>query len=289
MRKVFWETSTGALAALLNARGPLTKADAWTITLRSGQVLRWSGADVALALGARTFTLGPGIRRSRCRWTVGVAVDTLTVQLADNAATLINGQPLAAFLRARGFDGAQVQLERVFWGTSGGPVGSLLWFLGFVDDCEGDRWEATMRCSSYTKLLDVQVPRGVYQSQCANTLFDSACGLAQSGYVVSSSAAGATNTFRNEFAHSLPQAAGYFSLGRVTMTSGANAGVSRTIKQHTAGVLRVLQPWPFAVASGDTFDAIPGCDKALSTCEAKFSNRTRFRGQPFVPAAETVL
>jgi len=69
--------------------------------------------------------------------------------------------------------------------------------------------------------------------------------------------------------------------------TGPNAGISRTVKTHTSGALTVLQPWPFAVASGNTFTAYPGCDKAQATCSGKFSNLVRFRGMPYIPIPET--
>jgi hypothetical protein len=32
----------------------------------------------------------------------------------------------------------------------------------------------------------------------------------------------------------------------------------------------------------------PGCDKQQATCRGKFANLARFRGQPYVPAPETI-
>ena len=86
----------------------------------------------------------------------------------------------------------------------------------------------------------------------------------------------------------MAQAAGYFDLGVVKFTSGANNGVARTVKRHTSGQLVTLQPLPAAVANGDTFQVWPGCDKLQGTCSGKFANLARFRGQPYIPMAETV-
>jgi uncharacterized phage protein (TIGR02218 family) len=171
------------------------------------------------------------------------------------------------------------------------PVGALLWFVGRVADIVCDRYAAQITVKSDLELLDVQVPRDVYQAGCLNTLYDAACGKARAGYVATSTAAGATDARRITFAHSLAQAAGYFELGVCTFTSGANTGVSRTVKTHTTGApgyVTVLQPWPFAVASGDAYSIYPGCDKTRATCNSKFSNLGRFRGMPFIPAPETV-
>lgn len=291
MRTPTWETSPGALLAMFNEFGPLIKADVWTITLASGQVLQWSGADAPLQLGPRFFALGPGLKRSRIKWRIGISTDMLTVQVTDIEHTVIGNQPLPAFIRARGFNGARVQLERAYWRPSDpGPVGALLWFLGDVDDADGDRYEATLQVASFTKRLEVATPRDVYQTQCANQVFDPWCGLAESAYTVAGTVTAASTGFRTTFGHALAQPVGWGSLGLITMTSGANAGQRRTCKEHTAGSLVALQPWPFPVAAGDTFTLRAGCDRLKATCESpKFNNAARFRGQPLIPVPETVL
>ena len=84
------------------------------------------------------------------------------------------------------------------------------------------------------------------------------------------------------------QASGYFDLGVVKFTTGLNAGVARTLRKYTPGQFTTIAPWPFAVAAGDAFTVYPGCDKTTSTCNAKFSNGSKFRGHPYVPSPETV-
>lgn len=290
MRTPSWESSPGALAALLNSGVPLERADCYTITLAGGQVLRWSGGDVALTFGGHTFALGPGITRTRCRWVVGVEVSTLDITLTDIVGTTIAGVPLAAFVRGRGMYGASVVLERAFWAFGdAAPRGALVWFTGSVAECDVDRYEVRITVKSPIELLNVMVPRDVYQPGCLNTLYDSLCGVSRSARSVSGTASGATDSRRVTFSHGLAQAVGYFDLGAITFTSGANAGASRTVKQHTSGALTVLQPWGAAVAAGDAFTIVPGCDKTWATCQAKFSNGARFRGMPFIPVAETVL
>jgi uncharacterized phage protein (TIGR02218 family) len=133
------------------------------------------------------------------------------------------------------------------------------------------------------------VPRDVYQPGCLNTLYDAACGLNRTTYQVTGTTTSATDAARLVFSHGLAQAAGYFDLGVIQFTSGANAGISRSVKTHTGSTLSVMQPWPAPVASGDAFKAWPGCDKTRSTCETKFSNTIRFRGHPYIPMPETVV
>lgn len=290
MRTPSWETSPGALAALLNSGAPINKADTYTITLPGGTVLRYSGSDVALTYGGNTYALGPGISRARLRWVVGVEVSTLDITITDVVGTTINGQPLLAFIRARGLYGARVVLDRVFWGASNtGPVGALLYFPGRVAECDVDRAEARITVKSDLELLDVMIPRDLYQPGCLNTVYDALCGASRAAFTSTAAATGATDARRITFAHAMGQASGYFDQGVITMTSGPNAGQARTVKAHTPGAITVLQPWPFAVAAGDNFNVVAGCDKTWSVCRSKFSNGSRFRGMPYIPVAESIV
>jgi len=86
------------------------------------------------------------------------------------------------------------------------------------------------------------------------------------------------------------EAAGYFTFGRLTWTSGANAGYSMEIKTHASGGVMTLQlPMPFALAVGDGYSLEPGCDKLLATCIGKFSNVDNFRGEPHLPGQDAIL
>lgn len=289
MRTPSWEVSAGALATFLNTATQRVMADLLTITLLGGQVLRYSGADRAVTVNGNTFALGPLIVRGRTTLKLGIEVDSLDITLSCDSSVQVNGTPLLAFIRAGGFDGARVVLERGFgpdWVT--GLVGTLVLFPGRVGQVLPTRYEAKIMVKSDMELLNVMVPRNVYQPGCLNTLFDPACGLSAATYTVSNAATSATDVTRTTFTSTLAQAAGYFDLGVVKFTSGLNSGVSRTVRSYTPGQLVTISPWPFAVGNGDTFSAYPGCNKTMPTCTSKFGNLLRFRGQPFVPIPETV-
>ncbi|WAC08905.1 MAG: phage BR0599 family protein [Thermodesulfobacteriota bacterium] len=45
---------------------------------------------------------------------------------------------------------------------------------------------------------------------------------------------------------------------------------------------------PKTIQIGDTYEAYPGCDKKVSTCEDKYDNVINFRGEPFVPPESVI-
>lgn len=294
MRSATWETSAGALAAFLDTSTQTFMADLYTITLSGGSVLRYTSADIAAVVNGTTFAIGPAIKRGNTNTTVGVSVDSLEVTIAADNTVQVGTTPLLKFIAGGGLDGATILVERAF---SSGPgaawVGTLGMFKGRVSDIQTSRYEALLTVNSDSELLNVMIPRNVYQAGCANTLYDPACGLIKGSYSVATAATSATDATQTTFNIVQTYASNYFDLGFAVCTSGANAGLSRTIKTyigtgHTPQSVQTIQPWPSPVAIGDAFTLYPGCDKTKATCSSKFSNLVKFRGFPFIPAPESV-
>ena len=286
------KTATLALTTLLDGNTFLVMADLYTLTLSNGTVIRWSGLDKAITFGANTWSLGPILERSQTRTVIGVEVDTLTMSIADNqqVPVTISGVALIAFAAGGGLDGATIRIDRAFMpSTSSAVTGTLVLFSGRVSQVVIDRFKAELSINSDLELLNIALPRNVYQPGCLNTLYDASCGVVRASYVVTGATTSGTDSTLTTVSHTLAQATGYFDLGVITMTSGANSGSSRTVRAYTAsGTIIVLNPWAFPVAIGATFSMVPGCDKTRTMCNSKFSDLARYRGFPFIPVTETV-
>jgi uncharacterized phage protein (TIGR02218 family) len=289
MRAASWETSAGALAAFLNATTQAYMVDLFTLTLSGGSVIRYTSADVAVTVNSLTYAAGPVITRGNTKLAVGIAVDSLDVTFAADTSVTINSVPLLQFIASGGLDGARLALDRAFASAPGAAwVGMLPLFQGRVSDTSISRYEASLTINSDSELLNVMVPRNVYQPGCGNTLFDAACAVSKAGSAATATATSATDATKTTFGTGLAQADSYFSLGFAVGVTGANAGVGRTIKAFANGVIQTIQPWPQAVAVGNTFTVYPGCDKTQATCQSKFANLARFRGHPYIPAPESI-
>lgn len=284
------KTATAPLIALLNSGLQLAYADLFTFTFLDGTALRYTSADKPVSWGGNTFGVGPLIRRGRVKTQVGIMVDTLDIQLSAPASVQVNSKPLMAFIAAGGLDGARLRLERAFmpnWQSA--VTGVLQQFSGRVNDVTIGRFEVTLAVQSDLELLSTKVPRNLYQPGCVNTVYDGACGKNRASLTVTNAVTSSPTPTKSVFGSTLAQATGYFNLGVITFTSGANASISRTIKSFASGgLITTIAPFPFVPASGNTFSIYPGCDKTLSTCTSRFSNQARFRGFPFIPVPETV-
>ena len=260
-------------------------ADLLTITLKSGTVLRYTSAGISLAWGGDSF-IPFAFKRGTTRLVRGVEVDTLDISLFAGEKDLIAGLPFPQFAHNGGLDGATVLLERAFLLDWFKPIVGVLWmFSGRVSEIAPSRTEIKLSVKSDLELLTTPMPRNLYQPRCGYILFDSGCGLAKAAYKASSMATAGSS--RSEIKCALAQGAGWFTRGTIEFTTGANAGVTRTIKSHAPGSITLALPLPNTPAVGDGFDAYPGCDKLPATCEQKFSNKVKFRGFPYVPVPET--
>lgn len=285
-----------ALQNLLASR-QFFAADLYTFTLVGGGVLRYCSGDRDIASGGNLFSAqGPRIDRkdnkAKCHWKIGVEVDTLVFDVMPQAMDLVNGQPFLAACVQGAFDGAELQLERAFMATYGDTsVGTVIMFVGRVAEIDFGRAIATFTINSHLELLNLQLPRNLWQPGCVNSLGDASCGVDLSSFAVSGSAAAGSSP--STIAASLGQATGYFDQGKIAFSSGANAGLTRSVKSWVAGSpgsVALLAPFPNAPAAGDAFAIYPGCDKTLGTngC-AKFANTARFKGYPYVPDPQTAV
>ncbi|MGZ3325693.1 MAG: baseplate hub domain-containing protein [Xanthobacteraceae bacterium] len=81
-------------------------------------------------------------------------------------------------------------------------------------------------------------------------------------------------------------ASGYFDHGKITFTSGENAGLSMEVKAYAPGVISLMLPMPYEIAVGDAYTMISGCNQAFETCKNRYNNVINFRGFPNLPQSK---
>jgi uncharacterized phage protein (TIGR02218 family) len=303
MRTPAYEPTAGALAAWLAANTQAAPVDLYTVNLPSGTVLRYTNADMSLPFLGNTYLAGPGLARTRTSLKVGISVDTMTVDVWDaDAANKVAGIGIIAAIAFGYFDGAIVHVDHAFYDTSSGSLvlmGAVPAFEGRIGQAYTERGHATLEVRSSAELLDILVPGDLYQPGCKNSLYDAYCTVAMvphtaTGYSVGLVSDNANRVIVIPGAGNLYQG-GAFNLGVLTFTTGPNAGIARTVKNswlYTAAtsslVVELLTAPPSPIGIGDGVKFTHGCDKTMATCANRFGNLANFRGEPFVPAPETV-
>lgn len=281
------KTASGPLIALLNGSTQFMMADLYAITTISGTSL-YNSSDLPITYNANVYSAaGPLMKRNGIRNSVGLETDTLRITAYASTSHLLEGLPFVKAAIGGALDNARIVLTRVFmtaWNAA--PVGGVNMFSGRVSTVTGSRNKVEIEVKSDIEILSTMLPRNLVQSPCVNTLFDSACSVLRAAFAVAVTGTGGTlNTVTSANA----SAAGYFDQGTILALTGANAGIKRTVKSFTGGTFTMALPWPTVPANGDTYTALPGCDKTQATCNTKFSNLTHHRGYPYVPNAEVAL
>lgn len=282
-----------ALFASVGGEIELPSVDLYTITpLGGGTPVRWSGADISIDWGGNTYDRNPLLTRGSVKEKRGIEVSSLSLIVQCNETNLINGVPIIPFARGGGFDGASLKYDRLFgsaWGTWVGTVTRFSGRIGPVRNATRDGFEFNV--NSWSELLNADMPPNVVQATCLHSVFDTGCGLVAASFAqaktVQASPAPTTSTF--QIVNTSPvRAAEHWALGKALFTSGANSGLTRSIRSFTSGGLVTLTvPLPVAPASGDGVTLTPGCDLLQATCSGKFSNLSKFKAMPYVPVPET--
>ena len=286
--------SAATLAILNNSQNvPVKRADCYTFTLKNGTVLRFTSADIALTIGGFTFGIGPVISRTLTRQSLDLNVDTIDIDIYTGGragdATQVNGKPMIQQFIAGLFDGATVTVQKAFltsW-TDTSP-GLVNWFSGHISDIQCGLMSIKIKVSALTDALNQQMPNVVYQASCNNTFCDANCTLLAASFATAGQTASGTITQSSFGVTGTSRADGFYTLGKVKFTSGANSGISRSVKSYLSNVATVFKLFPYPIVAGDVFTISQGCDKQQATCTS-YSNLINFRGYPYIPTPETAI
>jgi uncharacterized phage protein (TIGR02218 family) len=285
--------ASAALIALLNSGEQFIMADLYTFTLIGGaKILRYSAAPTPIVANGFLFAVGPKFERSKTKVVIGTQVDELDIKIYPEPTDLVGSTPFLEAAWQGQFDGALLQLERVFMGAAGGgygdtSAGTVILFSGRISDIDCSRTGIEMKGRSHLELLNIQMPRRLWQSSCTHVFGDAMCLFNRSSLAATFSAASGSTT---TVIQGTPTTTTPYAQGTIIAVTGGNAGYSRTISNFVSGAavtvkLAFLSP----VAVGDQFQLLPGCDRTLATCTNVFNNAVHFGGFPYIPTPETAV
>ncbi len=264
----------------------------------------WNGSYTAPAGGNVFASGGPRFVRNKARakahWKTGIEVGTLDFDVFPQPGIdMVMGRYFLDAIRAGIFDGATLSLDRAFfpsWPQPPNlaaplvPTGVANIFFGRVVEVTATRTGATFSINDPRELLNIKMPRRLYQPGCVHTLYDTGCTVVKSSYTVTGTVTGIVNA-GDLYTSVTSEPDGYFALGALVFTSGINQGLARTVKVsfEANGEVQLLSPFPNAPAPGDAFTMYPGCDKTILTCSTKFDNLANLLATPFMPTPETAI
>jgi uncharacterized phage protein (TIGR02218 family) len=283
------KAASPALIALLNSSTQFVMSDLYTFTLVGGSVLRYSSAPTAIVANGFTFALGPKFERSKTNTVIGTQVDELDIKIYAETTDLIGATPWLQAAWQGQLDGALLQLERAFMPSYGDTSpGTVVLFAGRISDIDCSRTGIDMKCRSHLELLNIQMPRRLWQSSCTHVFGDAMCQFNRS--TLQANFACLSGSTENQILSTVnPTPAGLYVQGTIFGLTGANAGDSRTVAGMSSGDVSVKLAFLSPPMVGDQFQLLPGCDRSIATCTNVFNNAIHFGGMPYIPTPETAV
>jgi uncharacterized phage protein (TIGR02218 family) len=264
-------------------------ADLYTFTLVGGNLLRYSAAPTAIVANGFTFVVGPKFERSKTSTVIGTQVDELDIKVYPDTTDLIGGTLWLEAAWQGQLDGALLQIERAFMPSYGDTSpGTVVLFAGRISDIDCSRTGIDMKCRSHLELLNIQMPRRLWQPSCTHVFGDAMCQFSRATLQASFAClSGSTETLILSTVNPTP--AGLYVQGTIVGLTGANAGDSRTIAGMSSGNVSVKLTFLSPPIVGDQFQLLPGCDRSVATCTNVFNNAIHFGGMPYIPTPETAV
>lgn len=266
--------------------GATTMCYCWRITRTDGVVQGFTEHDKDLTFDGTTFEASSGFTATAVESSLGLSVDNLDVDGALSSDT-INEDDLAAGV----YDNADIELIWVNWAD----------LTMFTTVTEGKIGEVKRMITAFTAELRSKADRlgqktgRAYQRYCDTALGDARCSInLESSTYKGSGTVSVVSSAREITATGLTAyASDWFTLGKITFTSGLNDDLTYEIKTHTkTGSVVTFELWQrptFSIAVTDTFQVRAGCRKDLATCRDKFNNVANFQGFPFIPGNDVLM
>lgn len=199
-------------------------------------------------------------------------------------------------LRSGLYDHARIeifQVDRANLPATATPETTLWLFTGYTGQAtvKPDGHGYSIEARSLIQMLQQNVgtlTSGVCRAEFGSLTGDEPCGVNPAGYTATGSVESVSMN-RLIKAPALTQAVSWFTSGRLTWLTGDNAGAVEYVAQYAPGFVVLLRPAVAAIAAGDTFSIVAGCDNSLGTCAAKFNNVINFKGEPFLPGLDPIF
>lgn len=270
--------------ALHYAQETTTLARLWRVTRRDGEVLTFTDHDEPIVYESVTYQTTSSYDASAISTSSAMNVDNaeLVGLLAVDAVT-------AADIEAGLWDKGTVELMEVnYEDLTMGHNDLRFGEIGEVQRKGPGQFTAELR--GLMQYLQNNIGR-VVTAHCDADFGDARCGYDRESLRVTGTVSVATSQRIFTATYGAPVPIATYGIGEVTWLTGLNAGLRMEMKSLTGPGVHTLQlDMPYAVAIGNTFTIVPGCNKIgrLGHCVLIYDNYLNFRGFEDVPGIRKV-
>lgn len=272
------------LAAHL-ADGATSLCHCWKLIRLDGRSFGFTDHDRDLAFGGTVFAARSGLEAAEATAELGFAIGGGEVSGALMSAGLTEDDISSGL-----YDDATVETWLVNWAN---VEERLLLDIGSIGEIRRSDGSFVAELRGLMHRYDEERGR-LFRATCSADLGDARCGinLAASSYSDTGTVT-RTDGFLGIVASGIGFSDGWCTGGKLTWTSGNNAGLSVEIKVHRAvsgtDEFDLWQRTPQRIEVGDAFRVTAGCDKTHATCRKKFRNVVNFRGFPHMPGNDFII
>lgn len=262
------------------AQETTTLAQCWKLTRRDGIVMGFTDHDQDIEYDALSYIASSGLTSSAIASQSSLAVDNLDIEGILHADMISESDILAGL-----YDYAEV--ETFILNYTDISQGRLQLRYGWLGEIQLDRGQFVAELRGLTQKLAQHVGE-LYSPICRTQLGDARCGVDVSAYQVTGSVSALSGNGVIDVSRT--EETSFFNGGMLTFTSGKNQQLVREVKFFFAGgEMQMALPFPYEIEVGDTYELIPGCNKTITTCIARYDNAINFRGEPHVPGVDQLL
>ena len=172
--------------------------------LPTPNIIQVCSSDQNVTVFGQTFTAGgrlnsglPAIQRSKMSCKLGLEVSSEEIEIYANPSMQIGTTPILAYITQGLMDGATIYIQRGFSLTPDfagvTTMGPIVSFSGTVAETKIGRSSAHLTIKARTELLDLQMPRMLYNPGCQWTLFDAGCTLNAASFTDTGSVTSGSN------------------------------------------------------------------------------------------------
>jgi uncharacterized phage protein (TIGR02218 family) len=257
------------------AAGTTTLATCWKATLTNGTVVAATSVDRDIVFGGVTYLAAQSYMPSNIESSAELNPDNLEIE-GFLVSPAITDEDIHSGL----WDYAAIEIFEVNYANL--AQGRNVLRIGTLGEVRGGRPKFTAELRGLLQAYTRTIVRLV-QKDCPWDLGDTRCKVDLTAITVSGTVGSVVgNRIINDASRT--EAAEWFTGGKLTMTSGANAGLSMEVKRSTPGQLELTHALYEPIAPDDTYTVYAGCLKRFEEdCIAKHDNALNFGGFPHLP------
>jgi uncharacterized phage protein (TIGR02218 family) len=254
-----------------------TLATCWKATLTNGRVVAATGFDQNILFDGAYFLSTAGYIGSDIQSSAELNPDNLEVD-GFLRSPAITEEDIHSGL----WDYAAIEIFEVNYEDL--TMGKNVLRAGTLGEVKGGRHKFTAELRGLMQAYSRTIVRLMTQD-CNADLGDARCKVDLSAWTVTGTVTSVSDnrvigdTSRHEDIN-------WFTGGKLTFTSGLNAGLSMEVKSFIS-TIDLQERMPFQIVEGDTYSMYAGCSRrALLDCRIKFDNYINFRGFPDLPQSK---